>query len=192
MSGRFRRGLRGALALSAVAIVGGVVHASAPAGQYTSFYLTSGCVSDAKTQLTWMRVAITPTTAPPDVGTLTLANSAAFCANAGGPDAGAIPWRLPSVNELETLVDESPHSELQGGTLTPIAIDANAFPKTPVDTPYWTSSLLAGGSFARVVYFGDGSTSTAPVSEQQSVRCVTEWVSGAPPPACPFPPPPPY
>ena len=168
MSARRRRGLRSALALAATAIVGGVGHANAPPGQYATFGRTDVCISDLWTKLTWMR-------AP-------LASPLSFSAAAASCPAG---WRVPSVNELETLVDENPHEELENGQLLPKAIDANAFPATPVTYPYWTSSVIpGGGQTAWAVNFQDGSTLSAPTSEPQQVRCVIVTPVGSTPAAC--------
>jgi hypothetical protein len=163
---RVRRRARTTLVLAAVAIVGGVGHANAPPGQYATFDRTDTCISDLWTKLTWQRQ---PAASP-------VAFGAVACPTG---------WRLPSVNELETLVDESPHEELENGQLLPKAIDANAFPSTPVTYPYWTSSVIpGGGQTAWVVNFQDGSTLSAPMSEPQQVRCVIVTPVGSTPAAC--------
>ena len=177
MSARLRRRLGSALALTATAIVGGVVHANAPPGQYYPFLKTAACISDQKTLLTWIRTPITSTPS----GTLALSDATAACAQLGTA------WRVPSVNELETLVDEVPHYELEGGKLLPKAIDANAFFSTPVGSPYWTSSLVPGGGSAWVVNFQDGTTAKTPqTTTPLPVRCVTVWASPTKPAACPL------
>ena len=176
MSRRVRRNVRSALSLAATAVIGGVVHANAPPGQYASFDRSEHCISDQFTKLTWAR---TPVVVPGQFD-----QAAAYCASVGA-DGGQSTWRLPSVNELETLVDEIPHYEIESGQLVPIAIDANAFFATPATTTYWTSSPAPGGTSAWVVYFEDGTTTTAPKSETgHPVRCVTEWKTA--PPVCPL------
>jgi hypothetical protein len=178
---RLRRSLRSALALTATAIVGGVVHANAPPGQYYPFDRSAHCISDNATKLTWIRTPITLST--PGVGSLSFGDATTECSSLADAGAG---WRVPSVNELETLVDEVPHYELEGGQLLSKAIDANAFPATPVSVTYWTSSPVPGGGNAWVVNFQDGSTTTAPQTEPHPVRCVTEWTTATKPAACPL------
>jgi Protein of unknown function (DUF1566) len=159
-----RRAARSALALMATLVVGGAVRAAAPIGQYATFGRSDQCISDNFTKLTWIRT--------PLVNTVSLADATSKCATMG--DGGEDSWRVPSVNELETLVDENPHYELQNGVLVPVAIDANAFYNTPVTNSYWTSSLVPGTQNAWTVYFRDGSTSQTPQSQMElSVRCVT-------------------
>jgi len=56
-------------------------------------------------------------------------------------------WRLPTVDELQTIVDRTKYSP---------AIDADAFPDTENDW-YWTSTACAWNESARwVVYFYGG------------------------------------
>lgn len=179
MSARVRRTLRSALALLATAIVGGVVHANAPPGQYAPFERGDRCISDRSTKLTWIRAPI--------LATASFADAANRCAQLGVDAGAASPWRVPSVNELETLVDEVPHYEIEGGQLLAKAIDANAFPGTLSGPTYRTSSVVPGGVNAWVVNFQDGSTTKAPLSEAgHPVRCVTEWKSATVPAICPL------
>lgn len=56
-------------------------------------------------------------------------------------------WRLPTVDELQTLLDRSRHDP---------AVDTEKFPDTK-SSPYWTSSVCAWYSDARwVVHFSNG------------------------------------
>jgi hypothetical protein len=155
---RARRFARFALGLAATLVVAGVVRADAPVGQYATFGQSDVCISDVKTQLTWLRT--------PLATTYKFSDAAAQCANKGPG------WRVPSVNELETLVDENPHLEIQNGAPVSVAIDANAFPRTPATDPYWTSSVVPGQTTAWAVNFQDGSTLTPPQSQDEQVRCV--------------------
>ncbi len=94
--------------------------AAAPTGQYT---LTDATVTDTKTGLTWER-------RPPGMRQQwkeALARCAAL--------APAGTWRLPTIKELQTLVDEN-------ATAMPW-IDQMAFPMTNVGTDptqYWSST----------------------------------------------------
>jgi formylglycine-generating enzyme required for sulfatase activity len=123
----------------------------APAGRYT---VTSGTVYDTKTKLTWQQAV--PAT------TYTWANAKTYCAGVGATLGGA-GWRLPTLNELLTIVDYS---------RTNPAIDPIAFPSTPTNY-FWSSSPLAGSSsYAWYVRFSGGNSSYHDVSNTLIVRCV--------------------
>jgi hypothetical protein len=124
--------------------------ANAPAGTYTT---TGGTVYDTKTKLTWQQ-AVAP-------GTYTWAGAKTYCA---GLNLGGTGWRLPTMKELQTIVDDSQ---------THPSIDTTAFPSTPADW-FWSSSPLAGSSFgAWCVNFGYGYTGNGyDVSNTFYVRCV--------------------
>jgi hypothetical protein len=73
-------------------------------------------------------------------------------------------WRLPTLDELESLVDRTVNSGPR--------INQTAFPNTPAD-PFWTSSPHAGSSgYAWDVLFNNGFTSYYAVSNTYNVRCV--------------------
>jgi hypothetical protein len=90
--------------------------ADAPPGRYE---IDADTVRDTKTSLTWKR-AVTTMPGGGNVPSLEEANK--LC---------ALPWRLPTIKELATLVDES-------ATAAPF-IDLKAFPGTP-NLPYWSST----------------------------------------------------
>jgi hypothetical protein len=98
-----------------------VGEASAPAGHFTAGSTT---VVDTQTRLTWQ------TSVPPTL--LKWPNADAYCQSLslGGMASG---WRLPSVGELLTLVDDSRWNP---------ATDPAVFPNTPMDAYYWTSSAV--------------------------------------------------
>jgi hypothetical protein len=81
--------------------------------------------------------------------------------NAQG-DCTAAGMRLPTLKELLTIVDESPHKEIVNGLQVQKSIDQSAFPNTPVGAPYWTltpatrAASLTTEAFA--VDFRDGTT----------------------------------
>ena len=75
-------------------------------------------------------------------------------------------WRLPSLTELQTIVDET-----RGGQGIP-PIDGNAFLNTPLDY-FWTSSPQAGDSqHAWYVAFIHGHADLNPITSKNYVRCV--------------------
>ena len=127
------------------------VWAAAPPGRYT---LTTVTVVDTRTMLTWQRTVST--------STYTWPNATAYCQGLNLLGTG---WRLPTVKELQSLVDIR--------AVNP-AIDTTAFPSTPVDY-FWSSSphvLDAGRVWA--VSFNDGSAPNGGYNPAASarVRCV--------------------
>jgi hypothetical protein len=126
--------------------------ADAPAGRYT---VTGGTVYDSKTKLTWQQ-------AVPATTYYTWAAAKTYCGGVGAI-LGGTGWRLPTRNELLTIVDYS---------RTNPSTDPTAFPSTPVNF-FWSSSSLAGSSaYAWSVAFSDGTSSTYDVSFPFNVRCV--------------------
>jgi hypothetical protein len=173
---RAREWLRRALALAAVLVGAGVLRADAPSGQYAAFDRSATCISDNRTLLTWMRAPI-----PPVDFTSATNTCAGLDANGGNPV-----WRVPSVNELETLVDDFPTLQSDAsGNIAVRAIDANAFPGTPIGH-YWTSSSSNAvlPNTVWTVEFGGGSTAAASMTgDFAALRCVTE----TPKPTSPLP-----
>ena len=147
--------LRGVLAIIAVALPTSA-DANAPAGQYvvTAGGTGNGTVYDTKSKLTWQRTVSSTT--------YTWADAKTYCAGVGA-SLGGTGWRLPTLKELQTIVDYSQSIP---------SIDSTAFPSTPAAW-FWSSSPLAGSSsFAWLVYFGNGSAYYDGVSATDSVRCV--------------------
>jgi hypothetical protein len=106
-----------------------------------------GLVLDHATGLTW-RQAVAP-------DSYAWSDATTYCAGLG---AG---WRLPSLTELQTIVEDT--------TLNP-AIDRTAFPGTP-STYFWTSSGDGAGG-AWYVDFDSGTTGLNDATIPYGVRCV--------------------
>jgi hypothetical protein len=109
-----------------------------------------GSVQDAITGLTWQRNVVKQQA---------WSEALTFCPTLG------VGWRLPSPAELETIVDQTKQSP---------AIDADAFPGTPIKNSYfWTSWPQAGMSGnAWYVAFMHGHSDIEPVTSLYYVRCV--------------------
>lgn len=121
----------------------------APPGRYS---IAGGIVTDTATGLEWQQTHA--------ASTMTWSDAVAYCQNL---NLGGTGWRLPSMKELQTIVDETRYSP---------AIDTTAFPGTP-SFYFWSSSRLAHYTgFAWFVYFSDGSTSSNGLSNGYHVRCV--------------------
>ena len=128
--------------------------ANAPAGRYA---ISNGTVYDAKTNLTWQQ------TLP--VAQYTVTSAAAYCSGLGATLPGS--WRLPTVKELESLVD---YSQAMGPSTT--LIDSIAFGGTR-PAGFWSSTLVAGSSInAWYVSFADGSAHQGPTTSNEAARCV--------------------
>ena len=76
---------------------------------------------------------------------------------------GGTGWRVPSVKELQTIVDE---------TIAAPAIDTVTFPSTPAYI-FWTSSTTVGqAGSVWTVSFEKGWTGNEPTANARALRCV--------------------
>jgi hypothetical protein len=133
-----------ALVLSAPAV------ADAPPGQYE---ISDQTVHDVTTGLTWQRQIAS--------GHLRWYDAYAYCVNLSlGGTSG---WRVPTVKELMTIVDERAASP---------AIDRNAFPDTPIDW-FWSANFEAGTQIGAWAVLSDRGTNVPfGIGEYYLVRCV--------------------
>ena len=108
-----------ALSIAAVLVLAGLTllaRADAPAGRYT---IANGTVYDTKTKLTWQQAG--------SAGKSCWECAANYCSSLGGG------WHLPTMKELQTLVDYSRSNP---------SIDPTAFPSTPAER-FWSSTTAA-------------------------------------------------
>jgi hypothetical protein len=130
-----------------------LAHADAPTGHYNN---ANGTVYDTKTKLTWQE--------PGPSTPYTWTEAKTYCAGLSLDGTG---WRLPTVKELLTIVDESRRNP---------AIDPTAFPGLLdlQSSEFWSSSLRAGDSSVvwSVSFRISGRTQYWPVSTRCNVRCV--------------------
>jgi hypothetical protein len=147
MNGFAKRTLIATLVAAAL-MSAGPLRASAPAGH---FVVGSGTVFDTKTKLTWQQAS--------SASTLTWTNANSYCKGLGGT------WRLPTIKELLTLVDNT----LATGPL----IDTSAFPSTP-STWFWSSTPVAGFTTTQawLVNFANGSGNVSYQTSAIQARCV--------------------
>ena len=158
---------RTVLPLLVVVVLALPAHADAPAGQYEAFAKDLKFIVDSKTHLRWQRF--------PDLTERSFTDAGNYCPAADSVKAGwGSPggWRLPTVKELLTLVDEEPHDEFDPslGATSPRYIDRNAFAGTPTKLPY-----LALGDDAVTAWrvdFATGRASQQGASALYYVRCV--------------------
>lgn len=142
-----------------------------------------GTVTDTRTNLTWQRCSVgqrwTGSSCDGEATEFTWAEAMRL---------GSSGWRLPTVDELATLVVCSSGSRLPSarpggrlvaetagscqGNYTRPTIDLRVFPNTPV-TSFWSSSPYAGNSHrAWLVYFYDGGANYLNMNGNRRVRLV--------------------
>ena len=149
--GLLRRSWLPTLALCGLAIaLSSQSRAQTPAGRYD---IAAGLVTDTKTGLVWQQT---------DAGMTYTFNAAhQHCADLGAS------WRVPSVKELLTIVDES---------RTNPAVDSAVFSSIPMGgnivSCYQTSTPLAGTGISWLVCFDEGRPTYSSSSEAYRVLCV--------------------
>lgn len=145
-----KSGNRRPLLAVALTVVSGTLLAAAPAGRYA---VSDEVVHDRRTDLTWQRVDESPL--------LTHAQAIAYCESATFGDRDG--WRLPTLKELQTLIDARAASP---------ALDADAFPDARAEA-YWTSTVFAGDeNKVWMLHVGKGVPQAALRSDTIHVRCV--------------------
>jgi hypothetical protein len=139
--------------VAALMLIGANVRADAPSGHFTD--LGDGTVRDNATGLVWQQ-----TFSP---STQSQAASVDYCTRLTVPRGGG--WRLPTVAELQTIVDE---------TRSDPAIDSSYFPRTPSER-FWSATPLAGQppSYGWSVAFSCGFAGFSDVPDDVArARCV--------------------
>jgi len=117
--------------------------------------VAGGNVRDTQTRLEWQQTF--------DPGMRAWADAQAYCGSLELVGGG---WRLPSMKELQSLVDDTRASP---------SIDDTAFPGTPSD-PLWSATpVLATPGSAWRVSFEHGYTYDAVATYQYHARCVRNF-----------------
>jgi hypothetical protein len=115
----------------------------------TRYLIQAGLVVDQTTGLTWQQDASTADYGWNDAGS--------YCSAVGTG------WRLPSLTELQTIVDDT--------TANPW-IDETVFSNSNIaDDTFWTSSAL-DANYAWLVSFSDGTPSHGSITNAFRARCV--------------------
>ena len=128
--------------------------AAGPAGPGRYTFPMAGIVYDTETKLTWQQAPNSPSS--------DLADARAYCTGLGATLGGA-GWRLPTMTELQTLVDESRWDPV---------LDPVAFPGLAPSIT-WASSPVAGDSSSGwIANSRDGNMGTWDVTYKAYARCV--------------------
>ena len=135
----------------------------APAGRYTTAGTgAAATVYDSETLLTWQEIP-----AASDGGlfpAMDLASAQTYCASS---TLNGATGRLPTLNELATLVDYSQPPSGAG----PAMIDATLFPSTP--GVFWTATSVTGTPTSGwALDFNSGVWAQDDVTQPNFVRCV--------------------
>jgi hypothetical protein len=133
----------------------------APAGRYTTMGTGAATsVYDTKTHLTWQQVSADGGTLPP----MTPSDALAYCA---GITLNGQPARLPTANELMSLVDFS-----QTGSSV-ANLDLTVFPGTPA-YDFWSSTEYnnSANEYWAVLFNGGGANPDYSTNPYDFVRCV--------------------
>jgi hypothetical protein len=125
----------------------------------TRYTVTAGTAYDMRTKLTWQQ--------GPAPAMYTWNDAEAFCSSTVSATFGGAGWRLPTVKELQSLID---YAQPSGAT-----IDQVTFPATAAAS-FWSSTPVGGFSpSVWLVNFGNGFTFPGlglPSTDTFNVRCV--------------------
>lgn len=161
--------MRRALAtLACGGVLAAVVLASAdaPKDQYDVFDSQNATIHDQYTRLEWERFPEQMPDGGGKGGEETQAVMRQRCMFLGAD------WRLPTVKELLTIVDEDPHRLYDDGGIAYRWIDRYAFP-TAAPAPYWSSSRVTGpAGKAWAVDFSSGLPTIESPTAALHGRCV--------------------
>jgi hypothetical protein len=124
---------------------------SAPTAPREHYTIANGTVLDTQTQLTWQQ-----TMPPTRYG---WAEAGQYCKMLSLDGSG---WRLPTINELQTLVDDSKNPSL----------DTTAFPNSPSEYFWASSTVVDDATRAWTTFFTNGSTYPFAMTAAKNVRCV--------------------
>ncbi len=134
--------------------------ADAPSTQYAKFDQDSVTIKDTFTKLEWDRRSTINST---------FGGATDYCAFLSTLQMSG---RLPSIKELLTILDEEPHLEYEFGKNVTKMIDAPAFPGTPIDLPYWSSTPATGTDMFWTLSFSTGLMAPQPKTAMANARCV--------------------
>lgn len=135
-------------------VIGHSQEEKAPLGPHAPSFVDNkdGTITDKKTGLMWKQCPEGITgqdcaTGKADKFKWQYALDHATSINDGDGFAGHKDWRVPTIEELETIIDENRKDP---------TINITAFPNTPFDVFYWSSTMTDDGKNAACFGFGIG------------------------------------
>jgi hypothetical protein len=171
------RGL--SFAVTAAMLISAAVRADAPLAQYAEVTQSSLTVHDVRTQLEWERQSACGDGSGGGAPSCTWAAALAHCSSLNANTyAGHADWRLPSIKELQTVVDRRYTTSYNQMRIDP---KFQSPPGTIKDgqtyAPFWSSTPMAGSSsLAWVIDFAKGVTTRVAYTGTGAVsgyaRCV--------------------
>lgn len=129
----------------------------------------NGTVTDTALGLIWQKCSMGQNNDASCSGTATTAvwsDAITYCNNLSLGGIGIGQWRLPNINELQSILDtDKPSSP---------SITTTIFPSTIADR-YWSSTPREYyPAIMRIVYFSNGSVRSTTMAGSCYVRCVAE------------------
>ena len=123
-----------------------------------------GTIKDKQTGLTWQKCSIGQNNDSTCSGTASTVNWLTALTSCSGLSLAGKTWRLPSIKELETIIDT---------TVSVPPINTTFFPSTPTAN-YWSSTTLASATAgAWAGNFNNGAVGGPGKGGTSQVRCVT-------------------
>lgn len=124
-----------------------------------------GTITDKATSRIWQKCSYGLSGTNCGSGTATTITWTIAISYCNGLSLAGKTWRLPSINELRSIVDYSK-------TSSPL-IDTNSFPATVVGSYYYSSTTVGGGANAKRMEFGAASENFGLKTGSAYVRCVS-------------------
>lgn len=140
--------------------------ASTPTARFTAD--AAGTVTDRQTGLSWMRCAVGQNWNGTDCAGIPLTSpwagafDAAAALNSRGGYGGHADWRMPTLDELASLVEHRCYDP---------ALNLEIFPSSPV-TGYWSASPHASRNHAMLVHFKYGGQYMGNKTQDWALRLV--------------------
>lgn len=131
--------------------------------------LANGTVRDELTKLYWQKCSVGQGTAGAQytdcaVGSATSQTWQVALNTCNSLSLAGRVWRLPSLNELRSIVDDSQSNP---------AVDAAAFPNTATGAYVSATTKASSANTQRVIFFSSGSSGQMLKTGSTSVRCVS-------------------
>lgn len=139
----------------------------------TRFVVSGNCVTDNLTGLMWPKNASL-------LGTATWGSSFTLVAQMNGTNSGAAgyhlcgytDWRLPTVNELASLIN---YAVIPTGSTPAVWLTTQGFVNVQVSNPHWSSIYFTGNTQDKTAIFVFFNTSSSPVGNNSITTVNYVW-----------------